>query len=45
MNLIALQMRTLDDFEENLINLKNLIISCKENSIILAPELAVVGFA
>lgn len=45
MNLIALQIKTLDDFEENLKTLKKLIISCDENSIILAPELAVVGFA
>lgn len=45
MNLISLQIETSNDFEKNLENLKNLITSCKDNSIILAPELAIVGFA
>lgn len=45
MNLISLQMKTSENFEKNLEHLKNLIISCKENSLILAPELALVGFA
>ena len=45
MNLISLQIETSNDFEKNLENLKNLIISCKDNSIILAPELAIEGFA
>jgi len=45
MNLIALQMKTLEDFSENLNTLKKLILSCDENSIILAPELAICGFA
>ncbi len=45
MNLIALQMQTKDDFEENLQTLKGFINSCTQNSIILAPELAIVGFA
>lgn len=44
MNLIALQIKTSQDFEKNLEELKNLIISCEENSIILAPELALSGF-
>ncbi len=45
MNLIALQIKTSQDFEKNLEELKNLIISCEENSIILAPELALSGFS
>lgn len=45
MNLISLQIKTSNDFEKNLENLKNLIMSCKDNSIILAPELAIIGFA
>ena len=45
MNLISLQMKTCDNFEKNLENLKNLILSCKNESLILAPELALVGFA
>ena len=45
MNLISLQMKTCDNFETNLENLKNLILSCKNESLILAPELALVGFA
>ena len=38
-------MKTCDNFETNLENLKNLILSCKNDSLILAPELALVGFA
>lgn len=45
MNLITLQIKTSQDFEKNLEELKNLIISCEENSIILAPELALSGFS
>ena len=44
MNLIALQIKTSPNFEDNLIYLKNLINSCEENSLILAPELALSGF-
>jgi predicted amidohydrolase len=44
MNLIALQIKTSPNFEDNLIYLKNLIHSCEENSLILAPELALSGF-
>lgn len=45
MNLIALQFKTTTDFEKNLIKLKELVSSCEENSLILAPELALSGFA
>ena len=45
MNLIALQIKTTTNFEQNLINLKNLIISCEKDSLILAPELAISGFS
>ncbi|MCG3718984.1 carbon-nitrogen hydrolase family protein, partial [Aliarcobacter butzleri] len=45
MNLIALQIKTSNDFQKNLEELKNLINSCEENSIILAPELALSGFS
>lgn len=45
MKLFSLQMQTTNDFEENLQTLKDLINSCTQNSIILAPELAIVGFA
>jgi omega-amidase len=44
MNLIALQIKTSPNFEDNLIYLKNLINSCEDNSLILAPELALSGF-
>lgn len=44
MNLIALQIKTSPSFEDNLIYLKNLINSCEEDSLILAPELALSGF-
>jgi omega-amidase len=45
MNLIALQIKTSTNFEENLIHLKDLINSCEEDSLILAPELALSGFS
>jgi omega-amidase len=45
MNLIALQIKTSPNFEENLIHLKKLINSCEEDSLILAPELALSGFS
>ena len=45
MKLIALQIKTSQDFQENLNQLKELIISCEENSLILAPELALSGFS
>ena len=45
MNLIALQIKTSPNFEENLIYLKELINSCEEDSLILAPELALSGFS
>ena len=44
MNLIALQVKTTEDFSKNLEHLKELIIKCPENSIILAPEIALSGF-
>jgi omega-amidase len=45
MNLIALQIKTSTNFKENLIHLKELINSCEEDSLILAPELALSGFS
>lgn len=44
MNLIALQVKTSKDFQKNLEHLKSLIQKCEENSIILAPEIALSGF-
>lgn len=44
MNLISLQVKTDENFEKNLEHLKELIIQCEENSIILAPEIALSGF-
>lgn len=44
MNLISLQMKTSENFEENLEHLKKLILQCEVNSIILAPEIALSGF-
>ncbi|UTJ06541.1 carbon-nitrogen hydrolase family protein [Arcobacter roscoffensis] len=44
MNLIALQIKTSEDFQKNLEHLKSLIQKCEENSIILAPEIALSGF-
>ena len=45
MKLIALQIKTTSNFQDNLDYLKQLINSCEENSLILAPELALSGFA
>jgi len=45
MNLIALQVKTDEDFSKNLEHLKELIINSPENSLILAPEIALSGFA
>lgn len=44
MNLISLQVKTSEDFQKNLEHLKELILQCEENSIILAPEIALSGF-
>ncbi|MGA1931793.1 carbon-nitrogen hydrolase family protein [Arcobacter sp. YIC-464] len=44
MNLIALQVKTSENFQKNLEHLKSLILECEENSIILAPEIALSGF-
>ena len=44
MNLIALQVKTTEDFLANLEHMKKLIIECPQNSIILAPEIALSGF-
>ncbi|MAC83541.1 MAG: carbon-nitrogen hydrolase family protein [Arcobacter sp.] len=44
MNLIALQVKTTEDFSKNLEHLKELITKCPKNSIILAPEIALSGF-
>lgn len=38
-------MKTTTNFEKNLKVLEKAIVSCEENSIILAPELAICGFA
>lgn len=45
MKLIALQIKTTANFQENLDELKSLIISCEKDSIILAPELALSEFS
>lgn len=45
MKLIALQIKTTSNFQENLTHLKDLINSCEESSLILAPELALSGFS
>lgn len=45
MKLIALQIKTTPNFQDNLNHLKELINSCEDNSLILAPELALSGFA
>ena len=44
MNLIALQISTSKNFEDNLDKLKELIINCENESLILAPEIALTGF-
>lgn len=45
MKLIALQIKTTQNFQDNLTHLKELINSCENDSLILAPELALSGFA
>lgn len=45
MNLIALQIKTSSNFQDNLNHMKDLINSCEEDSLILAPELALSGFS
>ena len=45
MKLIALQIKTTQNFQENLDELKSLINSCEKDSIILAPELALSEFS
>ena len=45
MKLIALQIKTTSNFQENLTHVKDLINSCKKDSLILAPELALSGFS
>ena len=42
--LYALQFKTKQNFEENLITLKNLIMNCERDSIILAPEVSLTNF-
>lgn len=44
MNLIALQVKTDEDFLKNLEHLKKLIVNAPQDSIILAPEIALSGF-
>ena len=44
MKLIALQITTSEDFEKNLSKLKELLLNCEEESLILAPEIALTGF-
>ena len=45
MKLIALQIKTTSNFQENLTHLKDLINLCEKDSLILAPELALSGFS
>ncbi len=45
MKLIALQIKTSKNFQENLNDLKSLINSCESDSLIVAPELALSGFS
>ena len=45
MKLIALQIKTTPNFQENLDELKSLINSCEKDSIILAPELVLSEFS
>ena len=44
MKLISLQIKTVDDFQQNLEKLKELILTCEDNSLILAPEVCLSGF-
>ncbi|MGP1450839.1 MAG: nitrilase-related carbon-nitrogen hydrolase [Wolinella sp.] len=43
--LYTLQFKTKQNFSENLATLKNLISKCREDSIILAPEVCLTNFA
>ena len=43
-SLYTLQFKTKQNFEENLIYFKNLILECESDSIILAPEVALTNF-
>jgi predicted amidohydrolase len=45
MNIVSLQLITTDDFENNLTVLVSLIEKTKQNSFIVAPELALNGYA
>ncbi len=45
MNLIALQLKTSNNFEKNLKKLVKQIHNCPDNSFILAPELYLTGYA
>ena len=45
MKLIALQIKTTQNFQENLNHLKSSINSCESDSLIVAPELALSGFS
>lgn len=45
MNLIALQLKTSNNFEKNLKRLVNQINNAPDNSLILAPELYLTGYA
>ncbi len=45
MKLVALQIKTSKNFQENLNDLKSLINSCESDSLIVAPELALSGFS
>jgi omega-amidase len=45
MKLITLQIKTTQNFQDNLTHLKELINSCEDDSLILAPELALSGFS
>lgn len=45
MNLVALQTNPSKDFKKNFANLKKLVKSCKDDSLILAPELALSGYS
>lgn len=42
--LYSLQVKTGQNFEENLTHLKNLILDCESDSIILAPEVCLTNF-
>ena len=42
--LYSLQVKTKQNFEENLEHLRNLVIQCEGDSIILAPEVCLTNF-